>query len=432
MIADHLKKLTFHSTNMEEAIRLDQEDQLSHFREQFHFPKGEDGEDLIYLCGNSLGLQPKGAEDKVKKEMKDWKELGVKGHFSGSTPWTTFHELVNHPMADLVGAKPEEVVVMNTLTVNLHLMMVSFYRPTEKRHKILMEKAAFPSDKYACQSQLKFHGFSIDDGIIEVEAREGENSIRLEDMLDIIDLHGDEIALILLGNPNYFTGEVFNMRAITVAGHRKGCMVGFDCAHGAGNIILDLHDTGADFAVWCTYKYMNSGPGSLGGVFVHERHLKDNDIPKLAGWWGQDKARRFLMEDEFHPSPTVESWQMSNAPILSFAPMIASMELFSEAGMDNLRAKAIQLTSYLEFLINSLNQPAISIITPADPQKRGCQLSIRIKNGNKSIYHKIRESGVILDWREPNIIRAAPTPLYNSYKDVYNFVQRFSEILDNN
>ncbi|NNF34900.1 MAG: kynureninase [Saprospiraceae bacterium] len=432
MITEHTTKPTFYSTGIEEAERLDREDQLSHFREQFHFPKGENGEDLIYLCGNSLGLQPKGAQDKVMKEMRDWKELGVKGHFTGTTPWTTFHELVNQPMADIVGAKPEEVVVMNTLTVNLHLMMVSFYRPTENRYKILMEKEAFPSDKYAVQSQLKFHGYGIDDGIIEIEARDGEKSIRLEDLLDIVDKRGDEIALIILGNPNYFTGEVFDMKAITEAGHKKGCMVGFDCAHGAGNIILNLHNTGADFAVWCTYKYMNSGPGSLGGVFVHERHLKDNDIPKLAGWWGQDKARRFLMEDEFHPSPTVESWQMSNAPILSFAPMIASVELFSEAGMHKLRSKAIQLTSYLEFLINSLNQPAISIITPEDPQKRGCQLSIRIKDGDKKIYHKIRESGVILDWREPNIIRAAPTPLYNSYRDVYEFIKRLNGILEYN
>ena len=431
MITEQMTKPIFHSNDIEEAKKLDREDKLSHFREQFHFPKGEDGEDLIYLCGNSLGLQPKGAEEKVLKEMRDWKELGVKGHFTGSTPWTTFHELVNETMAQVVGAKPEEVVVMNTLTVNLHLMMVSFYRPTAKRFKILMEKEAFPSDKYACQSQLKFHGYDIGKGIIEVEAREGEKSIRLKDMLDIIDKHGDEIALILVGNPNYFTGEVFDMKAITEAGHRKGCMVGFDCAHGAGNIILNLHDTGADFAVWCTYKYMNSGPGSLGGVFVNERHLQDNDIPKLAGWWGQDKSRRFLMEDEFHPSPTVESWQMSNAPILSFAPMIASMELFSEAGIENLRAKAIHLTCYLEFLINNLNHPAITIITPEDPQKRGCQLSIRIKDGNKSIYHKIRESGVILDWREPNIIRAAPTPLYNSYRDVFEFVQRLSAILEN-
>ncbi len=404
---------------------MDANDPLGHFRDQFHIPMQKDGTPFVYLCGNSLGLQPKSTKKSINQELLDWQNYGVEGHLQAKNPWLPYHEFLTNAMAEVVGAKPIEVVVMNTLTVNLHLMMVSFYRPEGKRKKILIEYDAFPSDKYAVESQLKFHGVDPEEGMIELKAREGEELIRIEDIEKVIEEQGDEIALIMLGNTNYYTGQFFDMKRITKLGHAKGCKVGFDCAHGAGNVDLQLHDSGADFAVWCSYKYMNSGPGSLAGCFVHERHAHDKELPRFAGWWGHNKETRFKMRDGFDPIPGVESWQLSNPPILSMAAIKASLEIFQEAGIKNLRKKADILTGYLEFLVDNIGDDRIKIITPRDVKQRGSQLSIQVLSADKSLFDKISEAGVIADWREPDVIRIAPTALYNSYEDVY----RFSELL---
>ena len=321
------------------AQQQDQNDALNSYRDKFYHPTDESGHQHIYLCGNSLGLQPISTSEKIEQELADWKRYGVEGHFQAKNPWMPYHEFLTEAMADVVGGLKQEVVVMNTLTVNLHLMLVSFYKPTSSRYKILIESDAFPSDKYAVQSQIQWHGYDIKDGLIELKPREGEVCLRDEDILQYIETHGDEIALIMLGNTNYYTGQFFDMPGIVAVGHKKGCKVGFDCAHGAGNIPLDLHNSNVDFAVWCSYKYLNSGPGSLGGCFVHERHIKDASLSKLAGWWGHNKETRFGMRDGFEPIPTVESWQLSNPPILSMAAVWASLEIFQEAGMQNLRKK---------------------------------------------------------------------------------------------
>jgi kynureninase len=404
---------------------MDANDPLGHFRDQFHIPSQKDGTPFVYLCGNSLGLQPKSTKESINQELLDWQNYGVEGHLHAKNPWLPYHEFLTNAMAEVVGAKPIEVVVMNTLSVNLHLMMVSFYRPEGKRKKILIEYDAFPSDKYAVESQLKFHGVDPEEGMIELKAREGEVLIRIEDIEKVIEEQGDEIALIMLGNTNYYTGQFFDMKRITELGHEKGCKVGFDCAHGAGNVDLQLHDSGADFAVWCSYKYMNSGPGSLAGCFVHERHAHDKELPRFAGWWGHNKETRFKMRDGFDPIPGVESWQLSNPPILSMAAIKASLEIFQEAGIKNLRKKADSLTGYLEFLIDDIGDDRIKIITPRDVKQRGSQLSIQVISADKSLFDRISEAGVIADWREPDVIRIAPTALYNSYEDVY----RFSELL---
>lgn len=404
---------------------MDKHDPLGHYRERFHIPTQKDGTPFVYLCGNSLGLQPKSTKESINQELLDWQNYGVEGHFHAKNPWMPYHEFLTNAMAEVVGAKPIEVVVMNTLSVNLHLMMVSFYRPEGKRNKILIEYDAFPSDKYAVESQLKFHGIDPAEGMLELKARDGEELIRIEDIEKVIEEHGDEIALIMLGNTNYYTGQFFDMKRITKLGHAKGCKVGFDCAHGAGNVDLQLHDSGADFAVWCSYKYMNSGPGSLGGCFVHERHAHDKDLPRFAGWWGHNKETRFKMRDGFDPIPGVESWQLSNPPILSMAAIKASLEIFQEAGMKNLRKKSESLTGYLEFLVDDIGDDRIKIITPRDVNQRGSQLSIQVQNADKSLFDKISDAGVIADWREPDVIRIAPTALYNSYEDVF----RFSELL---
>lgn len=414
-----------YQANRAYARSLDKEDPLRGFRDRFHIPMQADGSPYVYLCGNSLGLQPKSTKDALIQELTDWGNLGVEGHFHAKNPWMPYHEFLTHAMAKVVGAKPMEVVVMNTLSVNLHLMMVSFYRPEGKRNKILIEYDAFPSDKYAVESQLKYHGIDPKEGMLELRARDGEELIRMEDIEKVIEEQGDEIALIMIGNTNYYTGQFFDMKAITKLGHAKGCKVGFDCAHGAGNVKLNLHDSGADFAVWCTYKYMNSGPGSLGGCFVHERHAHDKDLPRFAGWWGHNKDTRFKMRDGFDPIPGVESWQLSNPPILSMAAIKASLELFEEVGMDRLRTKADHLTGYLEYLVDEIADDRIKIITPRDPKHRGSQLSIQVRDADKGLFDKITEAGVIADWREPDVIRIAPTALYNSYEDVF----RFSELL---
>jgi len=408
------------------AKEMDVKDPLRSFRSRFHIPMQKNGEPYVYLCGNSLGLQPIATREAIEQELIDWQNYGVEGHFHAKNPWMPYHEFLTEAMAKVVGAKPIEVVVMNTLSVNLHLMMVSFYRPTPTRFKILIEADAFPSDRYAVESQIKFHGYDPKESLLELKARPGEECIRTEDIEQLIEEQGESIALIMIGNTNYYTGQFFDMPRITELGHAKGCKVGFDCAHGAGNVPLDLHNSGADFAVWCSYKYINSGPGSLGGCFVHERHAHDKDLPRFAGWWGHNKNTRFGMRDDFDPIPGVESWQLSNPPILSMAAIKASLEVFMDAGMDNLFAKSKLLTGYLEYLVNEIKDERITIITPRDPKQRGSQLSIQVKNANKKLFDKITAAGVIADWREPDVIRIAPVPLYNSFEDVF----RFKELLE--
>lgn len=409
------------------AQAQDQQDELRGFRERFHLPVQANGKPYVYLCGNSLGLQPKTTATHVEQELKDWAALGVEGHLHAHNPWLPYHEFLTEHMATVVGAKTQEVVVMNTLSVNLHLMMVSFYRPEGRRTKILIEADAFPSDRYAVASQLRFHGYDPAEHLLELRAREGEACIRMEDIAEILEKEGESIALVMLGNTNYYTGQFFDMPTITRLAHTQGCMVGFDCAHGAGNVPLNLHESGADFAVWCTYKYLNSGPGSMAGCFVHERHLNNRTIPRFEGWWGHNKTTRFGMRDDFDPIPTVEAWQLSNPPILSLAAIKASLEIFAEAGMDRLRAKALRLTGYLEFLLEQIPGNKINIITPSDPAERGCQLSIQVRDADKRLFEAVTGAGVIADWREPDVIRVAPVPLYNSFEDVYQFTQILEE-----
>lgn len=420
-----------YSTGLAFAKKMDKADPLRSFRKRFHLPKQENGKPYIYLCGNSLGLQPKDTAAALQQELVDWQNYGVEGHFHAKNPWMPYHEFLTKAMAKVVGAKPIEVVVMNTLTVNLHLMMVSFYRPKGKRKKIIIEADAFPSDKYAVESQIKHHGLDPDKYLIELKARDGEECLREEDIKKVIDEEGDNIALIMLGNTNYYTGQFFDMKKITEWGHAKGCMVGFDCAHGAGNVELKLHDSGCDFAVWCTYKYLNSGPGSLGGAFIHERHAHDKDLPRFAGWWGHNKKTRFKMRDGFDPIPGVESWQLSNPPILSMAAIWASLKIYEEAGMKKLRKKATLLTGYLEYLVNQLDEDTVKIITPVNPKQRGCQLSIQVKNADKKLFDLVTNEGVIADWREPDVIRIAPVPLYNSFEDVYRFSKSLEKAIKN-
>ena len=414
------------------AESLDIDDPLKIFRSYFYLPKDDKGNELIYFTGNSLGLQPKSTFDFINQELLDWEKYGVEGHFHAKNPWLPYHEFLTKSMSEVVGAKPIEVVVMNTLSVNLHLMMVSFYRPTSKKYKIMIEGDAFPSDKYAVQSQLRFHGFDPNEGLIELQPREGEVLLRQEDILESIDRHGEELALVMIGNSNYYTGQAFDMKSIAAHGHKHGAHVGFDCAHGAGNLLLNLHDSNVDFAVWCTYKYLNSGPGSLGGVFVHERHSQKKDIPRFEGWWGHNKETRFKMRDDFEPIPGVEAWQLSNPPILSMAAIMGSLQIFAEAKIEKLRVKSIKLSSYLEFLINEIGDESIKIITPSDPNQRGSQLSIQMKNADKKLFDWLTKKGVVADWREPDVIRVAPVPLYNSYVDVYQFVSLLKEGLKSN
>lgn len=411
------------------ANQLDNDDQLSNFRNQFHIPKDENGKELIYMTGNSLGLQPKITKSYIDQELKDWANLGVEGHTEGKNPWLHYHEFLTETMAEIVGAKPLEVIVMNSLTANLHLMMVSFYKPTKKRYKILIEADAFPSDKYAVESQLRHHGYDDKEGLVLWKSRDGEELVNYEDLESILEEQGKEIALIMIGGVNYYTGQFFDLKRITELGHNYGCTVGFDCAHGAGNVQLNLHNSGADFAVWCTYKYLNSGPGSLSGAFVHERHANSKDLNRFTGWWSHNKETRFKMRDEFDQLPGAEGWQLSNPPILSMAAIRASLDVFKEAGFDKLCSKSIALTGYFEFLINQLNNSDIKIITPLNPEERGCQLSIQVKNADKSLHKKLTDAGIITDWREPDVIRCAPVPLYNSFKDIYEFVERLKKVL---
>jgi len=418
---------------LEFAAGMDARDPLAHFRERFCFPRTENGENCIYLCGHSLGLQPKAAKSYLEQELRDWAELGVEGHFHAKHPWVPYHRLLTQETAALVGAESSEVVVMNSLTVNLHLMMASFYRPTPQRHRILVEGSAFPSDQYALKSQIEFHGFDPVSSLLELTPREGESCLRDEDIVSMIEREAESIALILFGGVNYVTGQLFDMAQITETGRRAGCVVGFDLAHAVGNVQLKLHEWGPDFAVWCSYKYLNGGPGCVGGCFVHERHGCAWELPRFTGWWGHDERSRFQMGPDFRPMQGAEGWQLSNPPILALAALRAAMDIFAEAGMDRLRAKSVSLTSYMEFLLNRQGDrqisPPFEILTPKEPSRRGAQLSIRLPRNGRQLCNQLIVEGVIGDWREPDTFRVAGVPLYNSYQDVYRFAQHFSKRL---
>ena len=419
-----------YKTGLEFAKYQDAKDPLSKYRNQFHIPKNSAGKELIYMTGNSLGLQPKTTKDYINQELDDWAQLGVEGHTNAKNPWLKYNEYLTETMANIVGAKPIEVVVMNTLTANLHFMMVSFYKPTKTRYKILIEADAFPSDKYAVESQLRHHGYDDKEGVVLWKAPKGEELTNYQDLERIFEAQGHEIALVMIGGVNYYTGQYFDLKRITELSHKYGCMVGFDCAHGAGNVELNLHDSGADFAVWCTYKYLNAGPGSLAGCFVHERHADNKNLNRFTGWWSHNKETRFKMRDEFDQLVGAEGWQLSNPPILSMAAIKASLDIFADVGFKNLVEKSKKLTGYFEFLIHSLHNEYIKIITPSNPNERGCQLSIQVKNADKTLHQKLTDKGVISDWREPDVIRCAPVPLYNSFQDVYHLVEKLKTILD--
>lgn len=409
------------------AKNHDAHDELARFRQDFYFPE-TDTEHCVYFTGNSLGLEPKSVREYINSELDDWAKYGVEGHFDARNPWFSYHELLMAPAAKMVGANTGEVVHMNGLTTNIHLLMVSFYRPTKERYKIICEAKAFPSDQYALESQVKFHGLDPKDAIVEVSPREGEHTIRQEDIEAAIAENKDQLALVFWGGVNYYTGQLFDMKRITEVGHAAGAIVGFDLAHAAGNVPLELHDWNVDFAAWCTYKYFNSGPGSVAGIFVHEKHARE-DLPRFAGWWGYNKEKRFKMEPGFDPIPGAEGWQLSNAPIFAMAPHLASLKMFEAAGMEKLRFKSIKMTAYLEEVIRFIakeNHADIEIITPRDAASRGCQLSLFAHGYGKDLFNYLAKSGVFADWREPNVIRIAPVPLYNSYFDCY----KFGEILD--
>ena len=412
-------------TGRDFALAMTAADPLAAYRDRFHIPKAPNGSDCVYLCGHSLGLQPKSARAYIEQELQDWARFGVEGHFHAKNPWMPYHEMLNAPTSRLAGALPSEVVVMNSLTVNLHLMMASFYRPTAARSEIVIEASAFPSDQYAVQSQIRFHGYDPAESLIEITPRAGESTIRTEDIEQLLAEKGGEIALILLGGVNYYTGQAFDCSRITRAAHKQGCVVGFDMAHAAGNLQLQLHDWGVDFAVWCSYKYLNGGPGCVAGCFVHECHAQNHELPRFAGWWGHDKTSRFQMPSQFQPIAGAEGWQLSNPSILSMAALRASMEIFDEATMPRLRAKSELLTGYLEFLLAQRPHESFSILTPSQRSERGAQLSLQMKKGGRALCDCLAQQGVICDWREPDILRVAPVPLYNSFLDVHAFAEKF-------
>ncbi|MBU3660234.1 MAG: kynureninase [Flavobacteriales bacterium] len=417
---------------LEFAKKLDAQDPLKEFRAKFNFPTFHE-KTVRYFTGNSLGLQPKKAVEYVNEELANWAKFGVEGHFLAERPWFAYHENLTQLTANVVGALPIEVVVTHSLTTNLHLLMVSFYQPKGKRTKILCEAKAFPSDQYALESQVKFHGLS-NEHLVEIAPREGENLIRLEDILAKIEELGDELALVMIGGVNYYTGQLFDMKTITEAGHKVGAMVGFDLAHAAGNINLKLHDWNVDFAAWCGYKYLNSSPGGVSGMFVHERHANNKDLPRFAGWWGYNKEKRFQMEPGFEPMPGAEGWQLSNAPVLGMAVQLASLEIFEEAGMDRIGAKRDLMTAYMEFVIEDISEKnkekcTFELITPKDKTQRGAQLSIAAKGQGKALFNALSDLGVVADWREPNVIRIAPAPLYNSFEDCFWFGQLLAEAI---
>ena len=412
------------------AQQLDAEDPLRSFRDRFHLPVGANDEPLIYFAGNSLGLMPKSAKQIVEQELEDWAKLGLDAHLNAKTPWYSYHEKLREPAARLVGAQPIEVICMNSLTVNLHLMMATFYRPTKSRFKILMEDPAFPSDTYAIKTQIVHHGFEPKEALLLARPRKGELTVCTEEILDLIEKHTDELAVVLIGGVNFFTGQLFDIPTITAAAQKHGIVVGVDLAHAIGNVPLSLHDWNVDFAVWCSYKYLNAGPGAVAGAFVHERHATNTNLPRLAGWFGNDPNTRFRMqlEPEFIPVASADGWQISNPPILSMAPLRASLSIFEEAGgMESLRQKSIKLTSYLQFLLESepdgRSKKRYTVITPRQANQRGCQLSIKAQDHPKGLFGKLEAAGVKCDFREPNVIRAAPTPLYNTFHEVWRFAR---------
>lgn len=425
--------MNFQNTR-EFAQELDRQDELAKYREEFIFPQ-INGKDVIYFTGNSLGLQSKVAKKYVEEVMQDWGSLAVEGHFYADKPWWDYQERFCQPLSEIVGAKPTEVGVMNTLTVNLHLLMVSFYQPSSKKFKIICEEKAFPSDQYMFQSQVAFHakniGFDPKEAIVEIKRREGEHNIRIEDVLSKIEEVGEELALVLIGGVNYYTGQVFDMKTITEAGHKVGAFVGWDLAHAAGNIELKLHDWDVDFAAWCSYKYMNSGPGNASGYFIHEKHHNDTTLSRFAGWWGHNKERRFLMEPNFDPARSADGWQISNLPVLTLAPYLASVHMFAEIGMPKLIKKRDLITSYLEFILHEIDAEIegteFEIITPSNPNERACQLSVYLHGQGRALFEYLMKNGVITDWREPNVIRLAPVPLYSSFEEMYEFGQILKE-----
>ncbi len=408
---------------------LDREDSLRGFREDFLFPQREDGGPVLYFCGNSLGLQPRCVAGFVQEELDSWRELAVEGHFRGERPWTRYHELLRAPLAKLTGALPAEVVAMNTLTVNLHLMMVSFYRPEGRRNRVLIERQPFPSDRYAVESQVRLHGLDPSECIVELGAGEADRIIDESLIESFLEREGDRIALVLWPGVHYATGQRFDIRRITRAAHAAGAMAGFDLAHAIGNVPLALHEDGADFAAWCSYKYLNGGPGAVAGCFVHERHL-GADLPRLQGWWGVDPEARFLMKPDFQPAPGADAWQLSNPPILAMAPLCAALQSFEAAGMHRLRNKSRQLTGYLESLVQQRLDGVFEILTPAESERRGCQLSLRVHGGRdagRKLFKRLLRAGVVSDWREPDVIRVTPVPIYNSFRDCREFTERVLE-----
>ncbi len=406
------------------AKSLDEKDPLKHFRDMFYIPIMF-GKECIYFTGNSLGLQTKRTQDYVVDELEDWASLGVEGHFHARNPWLPYHEIFPKQLSKIVGCKENEIVVMNSLTVNLHLLMVSFYRPTKQRYKIICEVKAFPSDQYAFESQARYHGFDPNDAVIEVSPREGEHILRTEDIISTIKKHGDSVAVVLFGGVNYYTGQLYDIKAITETAHSVGAYAGFDLAHAAGNVELHLHDWNVDFACWCSYKYLNSGPGGVAGVYINEKHAANTELPRFAGWWGHTKETSFKMEKGFEAIPTAEGWQLSNAPVLSMAAHKASLDVFDEAGIEQLHTKRKLLAGYLHFILNDINnrnaEKVIEIITPSNENERGCQVSMLMLKNGKEIFTELNTRGVIVDWREPNVIRVAPVPLYNSFEDVWRF-----------
>ena len=433
MIVLYLRAIVFYlmtyQNSLDYAKQLDQEDPISYLRNEFHIPRDKEGKEWLYFTGNSLGLQPKITSKYIEQELDDWANFGVEGHFEAKNPWLSYHELLTDTMAKVVGAKPVEVVVMNTLTTNLHLLMVSFYQPSKTKYKIIIESDAFPSDRYAVQSQLSFHGFDPEEALIEWKPKEGKELLELEDLKSILDSQGDEVALLLIGGVNYYTGQYLDIKKIAELGHAKKCMVGIDLAHGAGNIQPNLHDSSIDFAAWCTYKYLNSGPGSLSGLFVHEKHAQRKDLPRFAGWWNHNKETRFNMRQPFDVMSGAEGWQLSNPPILSMAAIKASLDIFEKVGMDALVKKSKKLTGFFEYLVNEIASDTIKIITPTNPNERGCQLSLQVKNADKNLHKKLTENNIITDWREPDVIRCAPVPMYTSFEDVYHMVTILESLL---
>ena len=419
-----------HEFSLAYAQSLDNTDKLSIYREQFYAPYLQNKR-AIYFLGNSLGLQPKTAQQEVMAIMEGWANFGVEGFFLGNDPWLNYQEKITPLLCDIIGAKEEELVTMNHLTVNLHLLMISFYQPTAKRYKIICEAKAFPSDQYAFQSQIKLHGFNPTDALIEVHPKPGTELITTEDIAEVITLHKDSVALVLFSGVNYYTGQVFDIKAITEAAHKAGAYAGFDLAHAAGNIKLQLHDWQVDFACWCNYKYLNSGPGAIAGAFIHKQHVNNKELKRLEGWWGNDAANRFKMNNIFTPSSTAESWSMSTSPMMLLATHKASLQVFAAAGFDNILIKARALGEYLHFVLNYINKPEekFKIITPSNPEERGCQVSFSVQKNAKAVFDTLLPFGIFADWREPNVIRVAPVPLYNTFEEIYIFAELLQQIL---